>query len=80
MALYKTPGGFAAAEIDWLLGIGGIEIVYGQALGRDVTLADLAARCDAVFLGLGLQGTNTLGIDDAVDGVEDAVAYIARLR
>lgn len=80
LALYKTPGGFAAAEIDWLLGIGGITVKHGVALGRDVTLAALAAAFDAVFIGVGLQDTNRLGIDDAVAGVEDAVDYIARLR
>lgn len=80
LALYKTPDGFAAAEIEWLLGIGGITVKHGVALGRDVTLAALAAAFDAVFVGVGLQDTNRLGIDDAVDGVEDAVDYIARLR
>jgi dihydropyrimidine dehydrogenase (NAD+) subunit PreT len=32
IAAYKTPG-FAQAEVDWLLQIGGIEMA-GQALGR----------------------------------------------
>src|SRR5687767_14077737 len=32
---------FAQREIDWLLSIGGIEIVTGQALGRELTLAKL---------------------------------------
>ena len=80
LAAYKTPGGFAADEIAWLLGIGGIEIIHGKALGRDITLAGLASDYDAVFLGLGLGETNRLGIDDGVAGVEDAVDYIAKLR
>jgi glutamate synthase (NADPH/NADH) small chain len=80
LALYKTPAGFAAAELDWLLAVGGITVVTGKALGRDLSLAGLTAEFDAVFLGLGLQATNALGLGDAVAGVEDAVAYIAALR
>jgi len=34
IAAYKTTGGFAEAEVDWLLKIGGITIQTGQALGR----------------------------------------------
>ena len=44
-------------------------------------LADLRRDYDAVFLGLGLGAVNTLGIDeDGLEGVMDAVAYIAALR
>jgi dihydropyrimidine dehydrogenase (NAD+) subunit PreT len=49
IAAYKTPGGFAQAEVDWLLAIGGIEIRHGQALGRDVTLEALAGSTTRSF-------------------------------
>ena len=62
IAAYKTVDGFAQAELDWLLQIGGIEMRFGQALGQDVTLDGLSDAYDAVFLGLGLGGTNALGI------------------
>jgi dihydropyrimidine dehydrogenase (NAD+) subunit PreT len=81
IAAYKVPGGFAQEEVDWLLGIGGIEIRCGVEMGRDVTLDQLRADYDAVFLGVGLQDTNALrapGEDKA--GVEDAVDFIERLR
>lgn len=81
IATYKTVGGFAQAEVDWLLEIGGIEMRNGVALGRDVTLADLRDDYDAVFLGLGLGGVNALGATgDDKDGVRDAVDFIAELR
>jgi glutamate synthase (NADPH/NADH) small chain len=81
IAAYKTTGGFAQREVDFVLGVGGIEVRTGVRLGRDATLAELRDRHDAVFLGLGLDATNALGIDHAgVSGVEDAVAFIARLR
>lgn len=81
IAAYKTPGGFAQAEVDWLLKIGGIEMRHGVALGRDVTLAQLQQDYDAVFLGMGLGGVNALGAEgEDKDGVVDAVDFIADLR
>ena len=81
IASYKATGGFAQKEVDWLLQIGGIEIRTGVELGRDVTLDQLQADYDAVFLGMGLAGVNALraeGEDKA--GVLDAVEFIAELR
>ena len=81
IAAYKSPEDFAAREVDWLLGIGGITLRPGMALGRDLTLDDLRAGHDAVFLGLGLGGVNALGVEgDHREGVLDAVGFIADLR
>ncbi len=81
IASYKTPGGFAQAELDWLLRIGGITVQTGQALGRDLTLEALITGYDAVFLGIGLAGVNALGAaGEDRDGVRDAVDFIANLR
>ncbi|PQO22469.1 dihydropyrimidine dehydrogenase [Rhodobacteraceae bacterium WD3A24] len=81
IAAYKTVGGFAQAEVDWLLKIGGIELRHGQALGRDVTLDGLRNDHDAVFLGMGLAGVNALGVEgEAREGARDAVDFIAELR
>lgn len=81
IAAYKAADDFAQAEVDWLLQIGGIELRLGHALGRDFDLTDLKADYDAVFLGLGLAGVNALGIPgEDLDGVRDAVDFIAELR
>ena len=81
IAAYKTVNGFAQAEVDWILGVGGIELRTGVRLGRDVDLAGLRRDHDAVFLAMGLGGVNVLGPDeDGLEGVMDAVAYIAALR
>ncbi|MEO1530812.1 MAG: NAD(P)-dependent oxidoreductase [Pseudomonadota bacterium] len=81
IAAYKTAGGFAQAEVDWLLEIGGITIRHGSALGRDITLAALQEGHDAVLLALGLGGVNALGAEgDDATGVADAVDFIADLR
>ncbi len=79
IASYKTVNDFAASEVEWLLGIGGIDIRYGQSLGRDVTLDQLAEDYDAVFLGIGLPGAYALdGFDKP--GIGSAIDFIATLR
>jgi dihydropyrimidine dehydrogenase (NAD+) subunit PreT len=81
LATYKTVDGFAQKEIDWLLSIGGIEVRPKHSLGRDMHLDALARDYDAVFLGLGLAGVNTLGIAEPADAAaRAAVDFIAELR
>ena len=81
IASYKATDGFAQAEVDFILAIGGIALEEGRALGRDIHLADLRRDHDAVFLGLGLAGVNALGAEgEASSGAHDAVAWIADLR
>lgn len=81
LAAYKMADDFAQREIDFILEIGGIEIEYGKALGRDVLLTDLRDSFDAVFLGLGHAAANRLGLDgQLLGGVIPAVDFIAGLR
>ena len=81
IAAYKTPDGFAQAEVDWLLQIGGITMQHETALGADLSLHQLKADYDAVFLGMGLGGVNALAVDGGDKaGVLDAVEFIADLR
>jgi len=79
IAAYKAAGGFAQAEVDWLLQIGGITLRQGWELGRDGSLDTLRAEYDAVFLGIGLAGVNTLGVSGD-QAARDAVDFIAELR
>ncbi|MDX8346388.1 NAD(P)-dependent oxidoreductase [Cognatiyoonia sp. IB215446] len=81
IAAYKTTDNFAAAEVDWLLGIGGITVKYGMRLGENLSLDDLVGCFPAVFLGVGLGGVNALrAVGEDKDGVRDAVNFIADLR
>ena len=81
LAAYKMVDDFAQKEVEFLLGIGGIEIKYNQKLGIDVSLAELRDMFDATYLGLGLGATNGLGLDgEDIDGVQDAVDFIEALR
>lgn len=81
IAKYKLTDHFAQQEVDFLLGIGGIEIRHGQVLGTNLFLRDLHMQYDAVFLGVGLQASRRLGLtgEDA-PGLLAAVDYIAALR
>jgi dihydropyrimidine dehydrogenase (NAD+) subunit PreT len=77
IASYKSVDDFAQKEVDFVLSIGGIKIENG----KKPKLAELQKAFDAVFVGVGLAGVNDLGIkNDDVDGIADAVDYIAGLR
>jgi len=81
IAAYKAANGIAQAEVDWLMRIGGISVKTGVKLGKDLTLAELQADYDAVFLGMGLGGVNALGVaGEDLPGVADAVDFIEGLR
>jgi glutamate synthase (NADPH/NADH) small chain len=81
IAAYKTVDDFAAKEVDWLLGIGGIDLKTGRKLGSDLSLDYLKGRHDAVVLAMGLGGVNALRSEgEDLAGVEDAVEFIAHVR
>lgn len=80
LASYKTAGGFAQRELDWLLSIGGITLHCGWRLESAAQLAQLRQDHDAVYLALGLARTDALGIPgEDCAGVHDAVDFIATL-
>jgi glutamate synthase (NADPH/NADH) small chain len=83
IATYKTVDGFAQAEVDYVTAIGGITIELGRQLGRGLSIDQLLAEYDAVFLGIGLGGVNALraeGESDGLGGLDDAVDFISVLR
>src|SRR5690606_14992871 len=81
IASYKAPDGFAQAEVDWLMKIGGIAVEKGKALGQGLTLDGLKAGHDAVVLAIGLRGVNALRAEgEGLANVVDAVDFIADLR
>ncbi|MCB2110850.1 MAG: NAD(P)-dependent oxidoreductase [Defluviimonas sp.] len=81
IASYKTPGGFAQAEVAWLMQIGGITVEHGRKLGADLSLATLRKDHDAVVLAIGLAGVNALRAEgEGLGNVVNAVDFIAALR
>ena len=81
IAAYKTINDFAQREVDYILSVGGIDVVNDVELGVNFTLAELRDKYDAVFLGIGLGSVNELGVENEdFPGVENAIDYIADLR
>ncbi len=81
LAAYKMVNDFAQKEVSFLLEIGGIEIKHGQKLGDNLTLQSLRDTYDAVYVGVGLGGTNDLRLpNEDCAGIQDAVAFIENLR
>jgi len=81
IASYKSVDDFAQREAAFVLGIGGVSVEQGVRVGVDRPITELIVRHDAVFVGVGLGDVNRLAIDDeSLDGVHDAVSFIAQLR
>ncbi|MDD2877769.1 MAG: NAD(P)-dependent oxidoreductase [Acidiphilium sp.] len=81
IAAYKMADDFAAREVAFILGIGGITLHPGQTLGDDLDLASLRDEFDAVFLAIGQAGVNALTIPgETRANVLNAVDFIADLR
>ncbi len=81
IARYKLTDNYAQEEVAFLLSIGGIEIRYGQALGRGLELATLRREFDRVFLALGLQASRALALDESSHASATAATdYIRVLR
>jgi glutamate synthase (NADPH/NADH) small chain len=81
LAAYKMKDDRAQREVDFILGLGGIEVRNSRSLGVDFSLASLRAEYDAVFLGLGHADVNRLDLhNETTAGVYNAVDFIARIR
>lgn len=81
IAAYKSVNDFAQAEVQWLMQIGGIEVKYESPLGGAISIDQLKADYDALFLGIGLGGVNALRAEGEDKGnVIDAVDFIENLR
>lgn len=81
IAAYKVTPQFCEDEVNYITGIGGIEIKYNQELGKDISLEELQKNYDAVYLGIGVGLARQLEIPgENLPGVEDAITFIYNLR
>ena len=81
VAPYKLHAHQSLKEIDYVRQIGGIDIEYNTAVGKDVTLEELEEDFDAIFIGAGLGPDNWLDIPGTdLDGVWGAVDLIAKMK
>jgi glutamate synthase (NADPH/NADH) small chain len=81
IAAYKVTPQFCEDEVNYITGIGGIEIKYNHALGTHISLEELQQNFDAVYLAVGVGLARQLEIpgEDLI-GVEDAISFIYNLR
>jgi dihydropyrimidine dehydrogenase (NAD+) subunit PreT len=81
IAAYKVTPQFCEDEVNYITGIGGIEIKYNQKLGKDISLEELRQNYDAVYLAVGVGLARQLEIPgEQLEGVEDAISFIYNLR
>ncbi len=59
----------------------GVQFIYNKTLGIDLFLKDLLKKYDAVFLGLGEEGTQQLAIEgDDLDNIFTSYDYLKRVN
>ncbi len=81
VAPYKMKSDRSVDEVEWVLGIGGIEVKTGVDVGTAITFADLEKQFDAVFFGAGLGVDTKLGCPgEDLAGVHGAVDWIEKMK
>jgi len=81
IAPYKLTAARAVAEAEWLLGIGGIDLVTDVRIPDDLSWEELEARHDALFIGTGLGPDRRLGLPgEDLPGVLGALRFIATMK
>lgn len=80
IAAYKMRAHEVAKEVGMIRDLG-VEIKSGVEVGKDVPLADLDKQFDAIFIGIGVGETDSLGIPgEDFPGVIDAVHWIEETK
>ncbi len=81
VAPYKMRADSSVDEVEWVLGIGGIDVQLGVEVGKSPSFAELEKKHDAVFFGAGLGPDTSLSVPGAdLPGVEGAVDFIERMK
>jgi dihydropyrimidine dehydrogenase (NAD+) subunit PreT len=80
IAAYKMTAADTVREINIVRRLG-VEIRNGIEVGRNMTLDQLERDFDAVFVGIGLGGTDALGIPgEELEGCCDALSFIRHTK
>ena len=80
VAEYKMAQPTAVEEMRFLFKLG-CDLVTGKEIGRDIPVEDLLSKFDAVFIGIGLSSTRSLGIPgEGLPGVIDALSFIEKVK
>jgi glutamate synthase (NADPH/NADH) small chain len=68
-------------EVDWILSIGGIDVMTGMTVGKDITWDAIEKKHDAVFIGMGLGVDSRLGVPgESLAGIHGAVDFIEKMK
>jgi NADPH-dependent glutamate synthase beta subunit-like oxidoreductase len=77
---YRLDRGVLAADLDAIVAMG-VEVHYDVKLGADLTLDELRARHDAVFLGIGATLGRGLDLEGGeADGVFKAIEFLINMN
>jgi glutamate synthase (NADPH/NADH) small chain len=80
VAEYKMTAAVALQEAEWVLQHG-VEMRSGVRIGEQVSIAELEAEFDAVFIGVGVGRISRLAIPgEDLPGVLDSLDFIAALK
>ncbi|OMP78987.1 NAD(P)-dependent oxidoreductase [[Flexibacter] sp. ATCC 35208] len=81
IAAYKVTPQFCQEEVDYIISLGGINVLYNMQLGKDVLLEILQQQYDAVYLAYGVGLARQLSIaGEQLNGVVDAIHFIYEIR
>lgn len=81
VAPYKMRADRSIDEVEWVLGIGGIDMQMGVSVPDELSWAELEERHDALFLGFGLGPDTTLDLPASdLAGIHGAVDFIERFK
>ncbi|HDP95518.1 MAG TPA: hypothetical protein ENN40_09190, partial [Candidatus Aminicenantes bacterium] len=78
---YRLPKAIMDEEIAWITGLG-VEVKLGIELGRDITIAGLKGKYDAVFLGVGAHRASTMRLEheDDTEGVLKGIEFLRKVQ
>ncbi len=81
VAPYKMRADRSLDEVEWILGIGGIDVKTGVEVGTSPSWEQLERDHDAVFLGFGLGVDTPMNLpNEEVAGIHGAVELIERMK
>lgn len=77
--VYRLPDANLDADINVILSTG-VKVKYGVCIGTDVTVNDLRAQYDCVYVSIGAHGARSLGIEgENAEGVLSAVELLGEV-
>ncbi len=76
---YRLPRGVLRGEVEAIQRLG-VEIRYGQEVGKDVSLSEIEKEFDAVFIGIGAQRSIPMKIEGEAEGYRGFIPGLRYLR